>query len=211
MEVSKSDKESDKQDKSDKPLFIKRLCAYVIDYFIISIFAALVACAFIDGDKMIELNERLEKVTNEIATSEKLDTLKYEEYIDVIYDTARYQGVITLCELVLVIAYFVVYQIYNDGQTIGKKLMKIKVVSRKDDLTMNQMIFRTCLSTPLVVNIISLLLISFFSKYTYFYGLFIIEMIFYLTFFISILMVMFRKDGLSLHDKLFNTEVVVIN
>ena len=37
MEVSKSDKESDKQDKSeksDKLLFIRRLIAYLIDYFI---------------------------------------------------------------------------------------------------------------------------------------------------------------------------------
>ena len=211
MEVSKSDKESDKQDKSDKPMFTKRLCAYLIDYLIISFIAALVACAFIDGDQMIESNERLQKVTNEISTSVELDTLKYEELIDAYYDTSRYQGIITLCELVLVIGYYIVYQIYNDGQTIGKKLMKIKVVSTKDDLTMNQMIFRSCLSTPLVINLFSLFLISFVSKYTYFYGLLVIETLFWLILLVSICMAMFNKSGLALHDKLFNTEVVKIN
>lgn len=211
MEVSKSDKESDKQDKSDKPTFAKRLCAYLIDYLIISFLAALVACAFIDGDQMIESNERLQKVTNEISTSGELDTLKYEELIDAYYDTSRYQGIITLCELVLVIGYYIVYQIYNDGQTIGKKLMKIKVVSTRDDLTMNQMIFRSCLSTPLVINLFSLFLISFVSKYTYFYGVLVVEALFSIILLVSICMAIFNKNGLALHDKLFNTEVVKIN
>ena len=211
MEVSKSDKESDKQDKYDKPLFTKRLFAYLIDYLIISFVAAFIACAFIDGEKMIEANERLQKVTNEISTSTEIDNLKYEELIDAYYDTSRYQGVITLFELIIIIFYFVVYQIYNDGQTIGKKIMKIKVVSKKGDLTMNQMIFRTCLSTSLIVNLFSLFLISFVSKYTYFYGLLVIEMLFWGVLLISCFMAMFGKKGLALHDKLFNTEVVQIN
>ena len=215
MEVSKSDKESDKKsdknDKSNKVLFSQRLFAYLIDYLIVSIFAALIACAFIDADKMLDLNKRLENVTKEIATSEKLDNLKYEEYIDACYDVARYQGIITLAELVMIILYFVIYQIYNNGQTIGKKLMKIKVISKKDELTMNQMIFRTCLSTTLIVNMLSLLLLSFVSKYTYFYGVLVIEFIFNTIFLISVGMVMFGKNGYALHDKLFNTEVVKIN
>ena len=182
-----------------------------IDYLIISVIAAFIACAFIDADKMLSLNEKLEKVTNEIATSEKLDTLKYEEYIDACYDVARYQGIITLSELGVIIMYFVVYQIYNNGQTIGKKLTKIRVVSRKDELTMNQMIFRTCLSTTLVVNLLSLLLMSFVSKYVYFYGVLVIELIFNTIFLISVGMVMFSKTGFALHDKFFNTEVVKIN
>ena len=213
MEVSKSDKESNKQsDKVDKKVsFNKRLCAYIIDYLIVSLFAALIAGAFIDSDKLLELNERLENVTSEITTSLEFDELRYEEYIDVCYDMARFQGIITLVELVIIIAYFVVYQIYNNGQTIGKKLMKIKVISTKDDLTMNQMIFRTCFSTSLLVNIISLLLMSFVSKYTYFYGIGILEFIFYIVFLISVGMVVFTKKGLAIHDKLFNTEVVRIN
>lgn len=211
MEVSKSDKESDKQDKYNKPLFTKRLIAYLIDYLIVSFIAAFIAYAFIDGDKMIKSNERLQKITNEISTSVELDTLKYEELIDAYYDTSRYQGIITLCELVIIIGYYVIYQIYNDGQTIGKKLMKLKVVSKKEDLTMNQMIFRSCLSTSLLMNLFSLFLISFVSKYTYFYGLLVIEMIFSILFIISCFMVMFTKNGLALHDKLFNTEVVTIN
>ena len=111
----------------------------------------------------------------------------------------------------VIIAYYIVYQIYNDGQTIGKKMMKLKVVSRKDELTMNQMIFRTCLSTPMVINLFSLFIISFVSKYTYFYGVLIVETLFSIILLVSVCMAMFNKNGLALHDKLFNTEVVKIN
>lgn len=208
MEVSKSDK--DKDDKK-KVTFSKRLCAYLIDILIVSMVAGLISGFFLDSDKILETNKRLENITNEIATSYELDTLKYEKYIDVCYDMARYQGVILLVELVLVILYYVVYQIYNDGQTIGKKLLKIKVVSRNDELTMNQMIFRSCLSTTLLIDLISLILLSFSSKYAYFYGVVIFELTFYIITLVSIFMVMFGKSGLAIHDKWFKTEVVEVN
>ena len=73
-------------------------------------------------------------------------------------------------ELIIIILYYVVYQIYKDGQTYGKKLMKIKIVSTKGDLTMNQMIFRTCFSTSLLINLFSLFVLTFSSKYAFFYG-----------------------------------------
>ena len=211
MEVSKSDKESDKKKSDKKVLFSQRLCAYFIDVLIVSIIAGLLSTVFIDNEKLNDLTKRLENVTQEITTAQELDNLKFEEYIDACYDVARYQGIIVFMELIVVISYYVIYQIYNDGQTIGKKLMKFKVVSRNGDLTMNQMIFRTCLSTTLVVNLLSLLLMSFVSKYVYFYGVLVIELIFNTIFLISVGMVMFSKTGFALHDKFFNTEVVKIN
>ena len=208
MEVSKSDKECD---KNKKVLFTQRLCAYFIDVLIVSIIAGLISTAFIDSDKLNDLTKRLEYVTQEITTAQELDNLKFEEYIDACYDVARYQGIVVFVELIVVILYYVVYQIYNNGQTVGKKLTKIKVVSRNGELTMNQMIFRACLSTSLLTNLMSLIIISFSSKYGFFYGTLSFEMVSYCIFFVSVIMVMFSKKGYALHDKLFNTEVVKIN
>ena len=160
MEVSKSDKECD---KNKKVLFTQRLCAYFVDVLIVSIIAGLISTVFIDSDKLNDLTKRLENVTQEITTAQELDNLKFEEYIDACYDVARYQGIVVFVELIVVISYYVVYQIYNNGQTVGKKLTKIKVVSRNGELTMNQMIFRACLSTSLLTNLMSLIIISFSS------------------------------------------------
>ena len=216
MEVSKSDIESNKKKKMskvevDKVLFGQRFCAYIIDVLIVSIIAGLISTVFIDADKLSDLTKRLENVTQEITTSQELDELKFEEYIDACYDVARYQGIIMFVELIIIILYYVVYQIYKDGQTYGKKLMKIKIVSTKGDLTMNQMIFRTCFSTSLLINLFSLFVLTFSSKYAFFYGTLSFEFISYCVFAISVLMVMFGTNGMALHDKFFNTKVVKVN
>ena len=216
MEVSKSDKESDKKnkkikDKDEKVLFSQRLCAYFIDILIVSIISGLISTFFVDVDKINEVTKRLENVTQEITTTSELDNLKFEEYIDACYDVARYQGIIILIELIIVILYYVVYQIYKDGQTYGKKLLRIKVVSTNGDLTMNQMIFRACFSTSLLIDLVSLFVLAFSSKYAFFYGTLSFEFISYIVFTISVFMVMFSKNGLALHDKLFNTKVVKVN
>lgn len=210
-------KNKDKEEKldednlSNKPLFTQRLCAYLIDVFIVSMIASLLTGMFIDSDKVLKLNNRLEEVMEEITTTQQISTLSYEKYIDVCYDIARYQGIVTFGRLVIVILYFVVYQIYNNGQTIGKKIMKIKVVSQHGELTMNQMIFRSCLANTLLLDLISLFFIVFASKYLYFYGALIFEFIYYIIILLSIFMVMFSKNGLAVHDRLCHTNVVNVN
>ena len=218
MEVNKNDKESDKKikrikkkDSSEKVLFTQRFCAYFIDIMIVSIIAGLISTVFLDAEKLNDLTKRLENVTQEITTTQEIDDLRFEEYIDACYDVARYQGLIVFIELIVVILYYVVYQIYKDGQTYGKKLMKIKVVSTNGDLNMNQMIFRACFSTSLLIDLVSLLVLSFSSKYAFFYGTLSFEFICYCVFAVSVFMVMFGKDGLALHDKFFNTKVVKVN
>ena len=57
MEVSKSDKECD---KNKKVLFTQRLCAYFVDVLIVSIIAGLISTVFIDSDKLNDLTKRLE-------------------------------------------------------------------------------------------------------------------------------------------------------
>jgi uncharacterized RDD family membrane protein YckC len=58
---------------------------------------------------------------------------------------------LSLITILIEVLYFVVFQLYNGGQTFGKKITKIKVVSESNDLTMNQMIFRSLLSNYILV------------------------------------------------------------
>ena len=95
-----------------------------------------------------------------------------------------------------------------NGQTFGKKLIKIKIVSDQGDLFMNQMILRSMFSNFILMDIISFIFMLFVSKSYYLYGVFAIETIQYILVVISVLMIMFRKDGCSVHDLLVHTKVV---
>lgn len=211
-ENDKDDKKSDKQDKKEdkKALFVQRLLAYVLDFLIISFAASLIATPFMDSDEYDVLTKESEKI-NEQYFAGDIDFESYTlQYADVSYNMAKSTGILSIITIFFQVLYFVVFQIYNDGQTLGKKLMKIRVVSDDGQLTMNQMIFRALIADFILLDIISLALLTFSSRYVYFGGAVMFGFIQYLVLFISLFMVMYRKDGRAIHDKLAHTKVITI-
>lgn len=199
--------ESEKDGKR-KALFFQRLVAFIIDMVLISFIAALISAPFTNSEKL----EKLEKKEIQILkdyTNEKIDSETYIiNYTDVYYDISRASGITSIVVIFLEVLYFVVYQLYKNGQTIGKKIMKIRVISKDGELSMNQMIFRSFISNFILMNIISFILMLFTKKSVYFYANTIIGSIQYIIVIISIFMVMSKKNGCAVHDKLVHTEVV---
>lgn len=211
-ENDKDDKKSDKQDKEEykKALFIQRLVAFVLDILIVSFAASLVGTPFVDVEKSNELTNKSTEIMESYVNKETNFKTYSLEAMDISYKLARNNGMLTIITIVLQILYFVVFQIYNSGQTIGKKLMKIRVISDNEELTMNQMIFRSLIANSILVKIISFAFMIFCSKSVYFYCSGTFEFIQYVIIFISLFMVMYRKDGCAIHDKLAHTKVITI-
>lgn len=207
-EDKKSDKQEDDKKEDKKALFIQRLVAFVLDIFIVSVVASIVGTPFVDVERSNELSSKsLEIIQNYDKTDLKTYSL---EVMDVSYKMARNNGMLSIITIVLEILYFVVFQVYNCGQTLGKKLMKIRVVSDNDELTMNQMIFRSLIANSILVKILSFTFMTFCSKTVYFYCSGTFEAIQYIIILISLFMVMYRKDGCAIHDKLAHTKVIMV-
>lgn len=192
-----------------KASFLKRLGAFIIDMLLVTIMASLLSMPFTDTKKV----EKIESEQNEIVKQFQEQKITADEYLDryvsVYYNLTRSTGAISLITILLEIIYFVVFQLYNGGQTLGKKLLKIKVVSNDGDLFMNQMIFRSLLANFILINIIKFALLLFSSKEIYMGLSLILESIQYIMIFISILMIT-GKNKDSIHDKLTHTSVVCI-
>ena len=192
-----------------KGSFVKRVSAYIIDYLIIFFIVSLVTTPFVDSKKVEKIsNETIELQTkyqnNEISSTELL-----QDYNDLYYKLATNTGIVTFVTIILNILYFVVFQLYNKGQTIGKKLMNIKVISMDGELNMNQLIFRALISTALLCDIINFALMIFTSKNIYSPTAIIISTIQYIVTFISIIMLT-SKEGRTIHDMVAHTRVVSI-
>ena len=79
----------------------------------------------------------------------------------------------------------------NKGQTLGKKLMKIKVNSLNGDLTMNQLVVRSLLVNSILLNMIQVIIVSFINdSMVYFYVDLFFESVQYLFIFISVILIM---------------------
>ena len=193
-----------------KASFVKRLFAYVLDYLIVVILVGVLSSPFTDVKK----TESIEKESTEIIEKYQAGEISPDEYIQryssVYYSLSRNTGVVTFFTIIIDVLYFVVFQLYNKGQTIGKKLLKIKVISLDGDLGMNQMIFRGLLAYMLLSNIINFALITFATKDIYVGMSICVSMIQYIIMFISIIMAT-TKDGRTIHDRIAHTRVVKVN
>ena len=194
--------------KVGKASFTKRLAAYIIDLLVVYCIASLISTPFLNqnnSDKvakeMIEVADKYEK--REISSNEY-----FENYSSISYKIARNTGIYSIVTIFIEIVYFVVLQIKLNGQTLGKRIMKLRVVSENGNLDVNQMIFRSFIANFILLNIISFVFMLFCPKSIYFYGIAFFEFIQYVICIISIFMVMYSKSGQSIHDKIAHTKVV---
>ena len=195
--------------KGEKALFVQRFIAFLLDIFILSSIASLISYPFLDAKSIDKLNKNSSEVIEKYTTGEiDMDTY-VDEVKGISYQLSQKQGVVSLVTLFLAVLYFIVYQYYNHGQTIGKKLMKIKVVSSTDkEITMNSFIFRSLIVNSILVDMISFAIVIFGNETAYFYGVAICGIIKYTLLLICGFMVMWSKSGLGLHDRIAHTTVV---
>lgn len=192
-----------------KGSLFKRIAAYLFDYLLIVVLVSLISYPFTDNEK----TEKIEKETFEIIEKYKANEITAEEYVtrynDAYYRLSRNTGVVTFITIILGIVYFMVFQLYNKGQTIGKKLLNIKVVSDNGDLTMNQMIFRSLISNMILLNIINFGLITFGNKMVYTSVSVLFTVIQYIIVLISVLLST-TKEGRTIHDRIAHTRVISV-
>ncbi|MBQ2639591.1 MAG: RDD family protein [Bacilli bacterium] len=195
--------------KKESALLIQRVIAYIIDGMIIALVATLISFPFYDATNM----EKLNKSSSDLAEkymNKKINSKTYiSENIDINYEVSRKSGVVSLVTIFLEVLYFVCYQLYTKGQTLGKKLMKIRIIDKDDNnLGMNQLIYRSLIINSIFINLIIMCLVIFADKNVSFYGTMTLNLVQYIIMFVSAIMVIFTKESIGLHDKICNTRVI---
>lgn len=197
----------------DRPVF-KRICAYIIDIAIVSFILFLFSKIEIlnpNVDKINSIQNEYEKYIETVAKKDADVTklLKDDKVQNYIYELAKLQVPTSILNVVITFGYFVVFQFFNKGQTIGKKFMKIRVKSTKGDkLSFMQVFVRSLLINEILVSILIIIFVSCLSQSVYFNARRILELIDMIIVYGSLGFMMFRSDGCGIHDLLVHTCVV---
>ena len=192
-----------------KAYFLQRLVSYLIDFFIVIFIVTGITFFIPTSDTYKEAYKEANEISDLYFNGEISNSEYLSRYGDVSYTMAKETIVVTVINLVVTIAYFGSYSYYMNGQTIGKKIMKIRVVN-KDNSNVGHgiLIFRTAVIYGVIESIISLIILQFISSDMYLYAITPLEILQYIFVLISLFMIMFRKDGRGFHDILFKTKVV---
>ncbi len=192
-------------------LFFKRLGAYIIDLAVVMLISSsLINLKFINPhyDKYMAANDKYVEVMDKYTKGD----IELEEFqnqtLDLSYELNRNGYVYVIGDILIYILYFGVFTRITNGQTLGKKLFNIKIVSNKDKkLKFYNYLLRCIVLNGIIFNIVSLIGLAFKQSiylkiYTYSSNLSMIVSI------IIFLMILFYKDNRGLHDVIAQTKVI---
>ena len=196
--------------------FSKRFSAFVIDILIVSVICNILVLIIPKSDNYDKLNDELNNVAQEYADklTDDMDVNIYQDYIDEVapisYQIEKETFIDKILIIVVYILYYVVYQFKNNGQTLGKKLMKIKVKAEGRSLQINDLLFRSFIVNSVLSSLISVILLFTTKNMNYRYASEVVSFIFGGALLISGMMCLIRKDKKTLQDCLTKTLVVEV-
>lgn len=201
----------------------RRISAFLIDIFLVTFVSTIFSSIlyvnpFIENYKVAydEYREIYKSESESVLTnptiknvvdySNKMSKQIYKIDYSMLFNNIYY--------LVFSFLYFVLFAYFTNGQTLGKKLFKLKVVRQDGEkLKLSNLMLRTLLSGSSIfmgVNIIvviQLLLLMIPQNQVYFYAILFSSMISYVIEIIG-LVLLFSKEHRSLDDIIGSTKVI---
>ena len=189
-----------------KASFFKRISAYIIDYIIIML--ALVAIT-----ASMNINNVVNDKINDLTYQYRSGDITIDEYSEKIiplnYELSKRKLPANIATVVVFIGYYVVFAYFNKGQTFGKKICKIKVVDNDGDKpSIWNMLVRSLFIYGIITSLYSIVTINFLSMNDFSYSVSVISIIECMFIVITVLMMLYKKDGRGLHDIIAKTNVI---
>lgn len=190
---------------------LKRVLAYIIDIFIVSIVASIILLIPGINKYQDEYNEAYETYLSSVS-SEGSNQLTESESKQLTYDLNKYGTISTVVNISLTLIYFVIIQDKLKGQTLGKKLMKLQVVSNSDKkINMLNYLIRAIILCSIIFNIVNIILVHLLNYNSYYNSYMVLSIVQEFVSVVICLMVVLRSDGRGVHDMLSGTKVIDLN
>ena len=196
-------------------IVLKRVMAYIIDVLIFSIVLTPIINWSVINPYIDEYTENYSEYTEliEQANAGEIDT-EADEYkdkiVDLNYNINKYKVISSSISVAGFLLYFAVLQWALKGQTIGKKIMKIRVVANKEDKKLNvgNYILRSLILNNIIFSIILIIGVYIFKAPGYYTLSMVVSYLQLLVMSLIMLMVVLRKDYRGLHDFVAGTKVI---
>jgi uncharacterized RDD family membrane protein YckC len=187
----------------------KRTLAFIIDFLLVAVLSSLIIY-------FIPHSTNYEKTlvdTTELRSKLSDKSLSNDDFIkintELTYNSYKYGVVESSITIVLMISYFACFTYFANGETIGKKLLKIRVVSLDDKKpSFLSAIIRSFLITRTFGDIITLSLALILKKNAFVSSYKYIDMFITIVWIMCPIIAIWREDGRGLHDLLAGTKVV---
>ena len=203
-----------------------RISAFLLDMLFVIFLTTMVSEVYFLNPYKYDTNDALEKY-NEVyseyydnaltAEGEELDTLT-TNLNKALYKFEKSQMFLYGYYVLFIFIYFVVFQKWNNGQTLGKKLFKVRVVNSNDEnpsflqYVLKYLLYGTSISLgfTLVALIKVILLAVGVGSTVYFYSFLGMQYFAFLLEALLVIVFLVNKEGKSFNDILAKTKVIYL-
>lgn len=190
---------------------IKRVIAYLIDMTIVYVVAAFILAIPVFQYDTEQYMDYYKEYTDLIIETKEVTDEAIDKQYELMYNMSYLAKNSLVIQAVVTFAYFGIVAFLLKGQTLGKKLLKIKVVPLEgNDLNPHLFILRSIILTNLIPSIASIIAIYTLKQGTWVTVESIIGNISMVITFTLIFFLIFRNDERSLHDLISKTKVIEV-
>lgn len=192
--------------------FWKRFGAYLIDMVIASILLMLIFNMFPDNPRLVTLNQDLNNAYENVLKDEITFNEYLAEFTLINHAVDKERVIHNVINVIIIIAYFTIIPYFFMGQTVGKKIMGLRIVRNDGELlSINDLVIRSFVVYGLSYMLISLMLVYLLTANVYFIVVTILGFIQVVILLLTSLMIGIKKNKLGLQDILSKTKVININ
>ncbi len=187
---------------------LKRIFAYIFDILLVSFISSFIFSIFAKPEDL-DNYEELYNESMEVMLNTGSGEVNEEELMDLTYRMQTATKTSQIINVGLLIVYFGVSAYLMKGQTLGKKIFKLKVVSANDkELNPALFMLRAVLVTNFIPNLIALLALILCSKNMWYQINNVTSYLSSIILFIMVGFMIFREDERGLHDIICQTKVI---
>lgn len=194
--------------------FFRRIGAYIIDVLIITIVTSMLGTVLPNNQKVVKAsNEQMDLLSefSEAISRNDQDSIDRitNEINDLSYEFSKLSVYSNLSGIILYFLYFIVFQRYNNGQTVGKKLLKIETIDGNGEVAgFKQLLIRGLILYSIAFDFLDIICLFIFKQSVYMNVSSILSWIRFIIFAGCIFTMMF--SGRGLHDRVCGTSVIMV-
>ncbi len=185
----------------------RRLAAYLFDIIIISMLSSLLFTSLFNKQAEEYTKNSQEYIKDIMNTGSGIEE---DEYLTEVYYNMQKNGqTLTLINVSIQIVYFIFLQYFLNGQTLGKKLLKLRVVQvGEKKLEAGLFVLRCLILYTIPIKIIDLICLMKLEMKNYYNVSSILSRINIVIVIAIMGTIIFREDERGLHDIIAKTKVV---
>ena len=193
----------------DKPSFLRRVIAYIIDLLTVTLLVGILSTILIKDNNYVNESQKLMQLYQSSIQGEITREEYNKEFESIDYYFTKDSVGVNIINVSISLIYFVGLCFYCGGVTLGKRIMKLKIVSSKDkELHLGNYLIRGLLANLILSKLLEILMVTTLNKdiFTVIHSRFgSVLSIFVLA---TIVVVMYRDDGRGIHDLLAGTKII---